>query len=53
MPVIAVVHGMAAGAGAVIALAADFRIALLMTGRDYAEFHAAFSAGREPRWPGR
>ncbi len=27
--------------------------ALLMTGRDYAEFHAAFSAGREPRWTGR
>ncbi len=27
--------------------------ALLMTGRDYAEFHAAFNAGREPRWQGR
>jgi enoyl-CoA hydratase/carnithine racemase len=27
--------------------------ALLMTGQDYAEFHAAFTAGREPRWPGR
>jgi enoyl-CoA hydratase/carnithine racemase len=27
--------------------------ALLMTGRDYAEFHAAFREGREPRWQGR
>ncbi len=27
--------------------------ALLMNGRDYAEFHAAFTAGREPRWTGR
>jgi enoyl-CoA hydratase/carnithine racemase len=27
--------------------------ALLMTGRDYAEFHAAFTEGREPRWQGR
>jgi len=27
--------------------------ALLMTGQDYAEFHAAFTAGREPRWRGR
>jgi enoyl-CoA hydratase/carnithine racemase len=27
--------------------------ALLMTGRDYAEFHAAWCAGREPRWQGR
>ena len=27
--------------------------ALLMNGQDYAEFHAAFSAGREPRWQGR
>jgi enoyl-CoA hydratase/carnithine racemase len=27
--------------------------ALLMTGQDYAEFHAAFTAGREPRWQGR
>lgn len=27
--------------------------ALLMTGEDYAEFHAAFVAGREPRWQGR
>jgi enoyl-CoA hydratase/carnithine racemase len=27
--------------------------ALLMTGQDYAEFHAAFNAGREPRWRGR
>jgi len=27
--------------------------ALLMKGRDYAEFHAAFTAGREPRWQGR
>jgi len=27
--------------------------ALLMTGHDYAEFHAAFTAGREPRWQGR
>ena len=27
--------------------------ALLMTGKDYAEFHAAFTAGREPRWQGR
>jgi enoyl-CoA hydratase/carnithine racemase len=27
--------------------------ALLMTGPDYAEFHAAFTEGREPRWPGR
>ena len=27
--------------------------ALLMTGQDYAEFHAAFNAGRQPRWQGR
>jgi enoyl-CoA hydratase/carnithine racemase len=27
--------------------------ALLMTGQDYAEFHAAFNARREPRWKGR
>lgn len=27
--------------------------ALLMTGQDYAEFHAAFTAGREPSWQGR
>jgi enoyl-CoA hydratase/carnithine racemase len=27
--------------------------ALLMTGQDYAEFHAAFTEGREPRWRGR
>ena len=27
--------------------------ALLMTGQDYAEFHAAFMAGREQRWQGR
>ncbi len=27
--------------------------ALLMTGQDYAEFHAAFTAGREPHWRGR
>jgi enoyl-CoA hydratase/carnithine racemase len=27
--------------------------ALLMTGQDYAEFHAAFTAGREPNWQGR
>ena len=27
--------------------------ALLMTGQDYAEFHAAFTASREPRWQGR
>lgn len=27
--------------------------ALLMTGQDYAEFHAAFTQGREPRWAGR
>lgn len=27
--------------------------ALLMTGKDYAEFHAAFTAGREPHWQGR
>ena len=27
--------------------------ALLMDGQDYAEFHAAFTAGREPRWLGR
>ena len=27
--------------------------ALLMTGQDYAEFHAAFTAGRQPRWQGR
>jgi enoyl-CoA hydratase/carnithine racemase len=27
--------------------------ALLMTGEDYAEFHAAFNAGRKPRWSGR
>jgi len=27
--------------------------ALLMKGRDYAEFHAAFTGKREPRWQGR
>jgi enoyl-CoA hydratase/carnithine racemase len=27
--------------------------ALLMTGDDYAEFHAAFTEGRDPRWRGR
>jgi enoyl-CoA hydratase/carnithine racemase len=27
--------------------------ALLMSGEDYKEFHAAFTAGREPRWQGR
>jgi len=27
--------------------------ALLMTGQDYAEFHAAFTEGRKPRWQGR
>jgi len=27
--------------------------ALLMKGEDYAEFHAAFTAGREPRWQGK
>ena len=27
--------------------------ALLMTGKDYAEFHAAFNAGRQPNWQGR
>jgi enoyl-CoA hydratase/carnithine racemase len=27
--------------------------ALLMKGQDYAEFHAAFTAGRQPRWRGR
>ncbi len=27
--------------------------ALLMKGQDYAEFHAAFNAGREPQWQGR
>jgi enoyl-CoA hydratase/carnithine racemase len=27
--------------------------ALLMKGQDYAEFHAAFNAGREPNWQGR
>ena len=27
--------------------------ALLMKGQDYAEFHAAFNAGREPQWHGR
>ena len=27
--------------------------ALLMKGQDYAEFHAAFAAGRQPRWQGR
>ncbi|MBV9094490.1 MAG: enoyl-CoA hydratase family protein [Streptosporangiaceae bacterium] len=27
--------------------------ALLMKGQDYAEFHAAFAAGREPVWKGR
>jgi enoyl-CoA hydratase/carnithine racemase len=27
--------------------------ALLMTGQDYAEFHAAFTASREPHWQGR
>ena len=26
--------------------------ALLMKGQDYAEFHAAFTARREPRWSG-
>jgi len=26
--------------------------ALLMKGEDYAEFHAAFTAGRPPRWQG-
>ena len=30
-----------------------FTQALLMTGQDYAEFHAAFTEGREPRWRGR
>jgi hypothetical protein len=24
-----------------------------MTGKDYAEFHAAFTEGRDPRWQGR
>jgi len=27
--------------------------ALLMTGQDYAEFHTAFTGGRDPRWQGR
>jgi enoyl-CoA hydratase/carnithine racemase len=27
--------------------------ALLMKGEDYAEFHAAFTEGRQPRWQGR
>ena len=27
--------------------------ALLMTGQDYAEFHAAFTEGRDPKWQGR
>jgi enoyl-CoA hydratase/carnithine racemase len=27
--------------------------ALLMKGQDYAEFHAAFTAGRQPRWHGK
>ncbi|HYX61908.1 MAG TPA: enoyl-CoA hydratase, partial [Streptosporangiaceae bacterium] len=27
--------------------------ALLMKGEDYAEFHAAFNAGRPPQWTGR
>ncbi len=27
--------------------------ALLMKGQDYAEFHAAFNAGRDPHWQGR
>ena len=27
--------------------------ALLMKGEDYAEFHAAFNAGRPPQWKGR
>ena len=27
--------------------------ALLMKGLDFAEFHAAFTAGRPPRWQGR
>jgi enoyl-CoA hydratase/carnithine racemase len=27
--------------------------ALLMKGQDYAEFHAAFTAGRQPQWQGR
>jgi len=27
--------------------------ALLMTGKDYAEFHAAFTEGRDPNWQGR
>ena len=26
---------------------------LLMKGQDYAEFHTAFTAGRQPRWQGR
>jgi len=30
-----------------------FTQALLMTGQDYAEFHAAFTEGRKPRWQGR
>jgi len=27
--------------------------ALLMKGQEYAEFHAAFTTGRQPRWQGR
>jgi hypothetical protein len=27
--------------------------ALMMTSADHAEFHAAFTEGREPRWTGR
>jgi hypothetical protein len=27
--------------------------ALLMKGQDYAEFHAAFTVGRQPRWQGK
>lgn len=84
-PVIAAVHGVAAGAGAVLALARrlaggpalayaqtkalltaelDMPLAaaieldaltqaLLMNGEDYAEFHAAFTEKRPPKWRGR
>lgn len=67
LPIIAAVNGVAAGAGAVLALAADFRLlalsaslemdaatqALLMGTADHAESLAAFRERREPRWSGR
>jgi len=38
--------------GAAVELEAQTQ-ALLMKGQDYAEFHAAFTGKREPRWQGR